>query len=455
MRSLRSIFVRGLGVAILLLAVSAVALRLSGYQIASAPPGPLPASLHDALISGDSLAVASYVRHRCFFGGWAQKRGCYEGILMELVDSGRVRLAMTSLELLGNMDRSVLRQGHEFTHMVGIAALKPETPLGPAFESCTGLYQSGCYHGVVQAYLMNHGVDSTQVAGLCDQVPLARTNIWLRFQCDHGVGHGLEMVYQLNLPRALAGCDLLPTPWDRESCYGGAFMENIVGARESGAHIHLVIAAKKQPGADPAMRPAEDEHAEHMQMVMPAATASTYKLRNPADPLYPCSILEDRYRSQCYGMQAGLMAESLGSDFAKIAKACDGAPPNMRAQCYQGIGTYVSGFTVRDHGKAIELCSLGSLKYQPWCFVGVAKNLVDVTSNPDDGIAFCHRVGLHLNKVLCFYGMGQEIALLKPLMTDREQACTRVVEDYRLACRFGTGNSLIPPPDLPRAEGSE
>ena len=50
------------------------------------------------------------------------------------------------------------------------------------------------------------------------------------------------MIYAHNLPKALAGCDLLSDDWDKRSCYGGAFMENIVNvtdAASSGAWTRI------------------------------------------------------------------------------------------------------------------------------------------------------------------------------------------------------------------------
>ena len=40
------------------------------------------------------------------------------------------------------------------------------------------------------------------------------------------------MFHGHDLPRALASSDLLSRPGERDNCYGGAFMENIVNATE-------------------------------------------------------------------------------------------------------------------------------------------------------------------------------------------------------------------------------
>ncbi len=58
-------------------------------------------------------------------------------------------------------------------------------------------------------------------------------------------------------------CDALTDRWERRSCYGGVFMQNV-----------MVLSGSK-----------------HLR---------------PDDPLYPCADLADRYRAMCYEKQAGL-----------------------------------------------------------------------------------------------------------------------------------------------------
>jgi len=84
------------------------------------------------------------------------------------------------------------------------------------------------------------------------------------------MGHGLTMLYAHDLPRALTDCDMLSDGWDRESCYGGAFMESVINATAP-HHPATMLAA----------------HSHHHM------AATTFKALDPADPLYPCSIMAD------------------------------------------------------------------------------------------------------------------------------------------------------------------
>lgn len=178
-------------------------------------------------------------------------------------------------------------------------------------------------------------------------------------------------------------------------------------------------------------------------------TFPPFKIREPADLLYPCSVLGDRYQRACYQMQAGLIVERTGLDFAKVATVCDGAQPRMRSVCYQGIGTYVSGVTTRDPAEAIRLCSLGSARYRPWCFVGVVKNFIDVTAVAEDGIDFCRRLGPVDVATSCYVAVGEQAAVLHPSMDRREQLCGGVESKYTQACRYGAGLHRERPMTLP------
>ena len=149
-------------------------------------------------------------------------------------------------------------------------------------------------------------------------------------------------------------------------------------------------------------------------------------------------------------MQAGLIVERTGLDFAKVAQVCETAPQPMRSVCYQGIGTYVSGATARDPEESIRHCSMGSVRYRSWCFVGVVKNFVDVTAKAEDGLAFCKRLGPEDIATSCYVAVGEEGAVLYPSMDRREALCSGVETSYRPACRYGAGLTQERPPALPR-----
>jgi hypothetical protein len=434
--------VRKLFVALILIVAAGLGFGIYAYRQGAAFPGralpPIPTELSAAIDAGDSITVAEFAHSRCRLLRVQARRSCYEEVLLRLVAQDEISLSMSTLALMGQRDATIRKFGHDYSHVIGINAWTPGEAIGDVYLQCTELFQSGCYHGVIQAYLAYQGTDSATVASICQNTPGIRESGWLRFQCVHGIGHGLLQAYTMDLPRALDGCDKLGNYFDTESCYGGAFMEFVVGGRGQSHHPE-----SKVPPRDSA---ATDHSAmDHETMDHP----SPFKVRSPGDLLYPCTVLGDRYLRACYQNQAGLMVEQTGLDFAKVAAGCDTAPEPMRRTCYQGIGTYVSGVTIRDPKKAIQLCSLGNLRYQSWCFVGVAKNFIDVTANPDDGLEFCRRLGSLEIATACYNAVGEQAAVLYVQMEKRDTVCMQVEPNYLQACRFGAGLSQVRPEALP------
>ncbi len=427
-------FLAALGLVALVFTAGAFDLREHGSILPGLGGRPIEAVV-DVPLTGDSTGYAAFAINRCRFLLGKRRKACYEELLLATVARQHVRLAMDGLSIISRRDPETQKYGHDLTHVVGINAWTPDEAVGPVYDSCTGLFQSGCYHGVVQAYLDAQGTDSTTVYGLCNQINSAATNAWLRFQCVHGIGHGLVSNMAMHLPKALAGCDWLVREWDATSCYGGAFMEFIVAARGQSHHPHK-----------PAVAAAEEQ--DHDGHDMSAMAADSFPARNRADPLYPCSVLAPKYQSACYGMQAGIIIEIVGADFGKIAKACDQAPLGMRPACYQGVGTYVSGYVVRNQKKAIKQCEKGSPEYRAWCFVGVVKNLIDVTALPDEGLSFCARLTDRALAVACYTAIGEQMGILFPNFDQREAQCAKAPAPFIPACRYGAVLIGERPPEL-------
>ncbi len=418
-------------------AVRAVAARLKG---ADGPHFP----------AGDTLAIADLLHARCGTGAEPVKRKCLMAQLLALRAQRGTRFAMGALNRLTTLDREVEYGGHDYAHMLGITAFKAAGgDVGSAFRSCTEILQSGCYHGVIQTYFMSvPHVGAAEVSTVCREYTAPDADRWLRFQCVHGTGHGLTMFYEHDLPRALEGCDLFADEWDRKSCYGGAFMENIIFATDP-RMAHMVMGDENE---------GEEPHAAGGAMgAMPgmeqagAKPKAKFKMVDSTDLTFPCSVLGERYLDDCWSMQPAVMLQLNGGDFAATFQGCDKAPEVWRASCYAGAGTEISGATLRDHRKSIGLCSLGKAPYQPACYFGVVKNFIDVTAKSGDGLAFCKVVPGRANQLECYRAVGEEIAVLRNTPATRRPLCDPAVGDEggHAACLFGAQVITERPAGLP------
>jgi hypothetical protein len=388
-----------------------------------------PASAGNTPISSMSMVGA------CGSKQGQDKFSCYETAMLHIVKTAGVATAMDVLSVVGALDEDVQRDGHVYAHAIGITGFQSDPDVGKTFARCSELFQSGCYHGVIQAYLdyvLDPSVmdDSGRINGLCQAYRTETGSRWLLFQCVHALGHGLTSFYAHDLPRALHGCDLLTDDWDRHSCYGGAFMENVVHA----IHPHHPTPHAKQAA------PAEHQGHEPPSDFMPIKAS---------DPLHPCSMLDDRYLTDCYLMQTSIILYLNHGDMAEAARTCDGAPPAMRVACYQSLGRDISSYSLQQPDESIRMCSLGNPEYQPWCYVGLVKNFIDITSKPESGLNFCPRVSGPANQMKCYEAVGEEIWALTANETQRASLCGKTQGDLYEACRYGARLRQEPPMGVP------
>jgi len=348
------------------------------------------------------------------------RRTCYSALLSERLNKRGVADAVATLDALTAADADVAEHAHEYAHGIGIEAYGKSPDIIGTFAACGDGYSSGCRHGVIQAYFESRQqVTQPEVEALCQPFKSAAQSRWVLFQCVHGMGHGLTMFHGHDLPRALTDCDLLADGWDRESCYGGAFMESVINATTP---------------HHPASQLAAQSH-QH-------TPATTFKAIDPKDPLYPCSIMADRYLHACYQMQTSVMLNLNHGDIGHAARSCERAPGPLRAICFQSLGRDATSYTARDPKKTVDLCHKAREPYRPACYFGAAKALVDWTATTDAALAFCHIVANEAGGPTCYQALGEEIATLLATAPERDQQCMRAQEQWAVeACRHGAGIS--------------
>src|SRR5206468_2613061 len=118
------------------------------------------------------------------------------------------------------------------------------------------------------------------------------------YNCVHGLGHGFMGVLDNEVFKSLETCDTLTDDWERESCYGGVFMENTM--------------SEENPG-------------------------NLSKYLKPDQPLYPCTDVETKYKNECYKMQTSHALRTQGNDFGKVFGLCSKVEDEFRPTCYQSL----------------------------------------------------------------------------------------------------------------------
>jgi hypothetical protein len=381
-----------------------------------------------------------------------------DAYLSEVLRAEGVARAMAELEALVGANEDVRRDAHSFAHAIGIEAYSGVEDVGGVFSRCTPAHQSGCYHGVIQSYFSHQiaerggALDAVLVNDLCRAHREAGSARWLLFQCAHGMGHGLVMVADGHLPGSLEGCDLVQDGWEREACYGGVFMENIVRATVP----HHTVGRPDSPAHEHAAAPtAAGDHAaghhDHAAVAAPAAQREPFEPLRANEPLYPCSALPDRYGQACYQMQTSAILHFNGYDIPAASRVCATAPDTYRSTCFQSLGRDISAHTAQTHRRAIDLCGRAPSEYEPWCHLGYAKNLIDLTADPEDGFAYCRVLPQGESKRFCYVAVGEQVWVLHDSVDRREDLCAAAESPYVEECRRGAGLSVAaaPPPPLP------
>ncbi len=248
------------------------------------------------------------------------------------------------------------------------------------------------------------------IASVCGGVHDPHRPTFMKFQCVHGLGHGLTMHFSHDLLTSLTYCDALPTGWDRESCYGGAFMENVIWY---------------QTGPHP------EEHDDHHAH---GGHASPAKLLDPNDPHYPCNAVGQPYQRSCYMMQTSAMLTFNGYDFAATFKECEKAPADLVITCVRSLGRDVSGYTLTNAERVRTLCLLGSPKMAGHCYYGAAKDFGFTHASPQRSIALC-RIVDGPYKAECYTAVKEFLVDFHADQSKRDLECRTADEAYQSLCR--------------------
>jgi hypothetical protein len=198
------------------------------------------------------------------------------------------------------------------------------------------------------------------------------------------------------LPLSLAICDRLATDWDRTSCHGGVFMENL---------------------------------------------SSSYGVRSrwlrDDDLVYPCNDVAERYRWSCYLMVTSRILQANGYDWRAAAKTCHGVEARWAATCFQSLGRDASGFTRQRPRSILPLCRVAASAVAE-CLYGAARDVAANYSRVQPAAELC-RLAPRPRRARCFEGVGTMVSTFKAGIAARRAACAANARGYLRPCLAGAG----------------
>jgi hypothetical protein len=273
------------------------------------------------------------------------------GVFIALEERG-LAPALDSLEQRAAQDSAVLRGAHQLAHALGREALIRSGGDPAILAQCRPIFGSGCYHGVVEAFLNLRGrVDMRELREMCAAAG-NRKRTGAVYECAHGLGHGVLSAVGLDIGATLSHCDSLDRPNLVTACHEGAFMEAISSAvadREShGSHSH---------GA---------AHVSHTRRIT----------IDREDPYSPCDRYADTYGDACWLFQGFLILRNVHFDAAKALRLCEAAPAGRANRCAESVGHQLAGLFQRSDAWLIEQCGKGDIEPAARCASGAALALV-------------------------------------------------------------------------------
>ena len=293
----------------------------------------------------------------------------------------------TALALLDRDSRTVSgvqADCHQIAHNIGHAGLahyhnNAAVALAHGAMTCN----SGYYHGVIERAFA--GVPRERVTRIARRLCTGRAvtkETFLLYQCVHGLGHGLMIYSGLDLPYSLKVCHQLQTRFDRVSCTGGVFMQNL----------------------------------------MPGMGTSRYLRKN--DPIYPCNAVAKRDKVYCYLMVTSRILTLNGYDWQKTAATCRRSEKGWVATCFQSYGRDASGFTQYQPQRTIRLCLLAG-KDAGECMYGAARDYGNNYAGGPQAARLCN-LGPVRYRGYCFVGVGTILGALHRYGEQRRAACAAV-----------------------------
>ena len=268
---------------------------------------------------------------------------------------------MPAADLMQKVERELPKKCHYIGHIIGKEIFHQSETVENAFLACgPGVCSRACIHGVTGEALFSAGGLLASPEELQHPSIDVLRDIGEQFCAQdgtcHAVGHALYTLFS-DIPRSLKMCDEISSGKSAGMCYLGVFMEN-----------NSFIFDNTEMGPQTAKPFVESENL-----------------------LYPCNIVESRYRPSCFQFLFLDIQKSLGSspgaDEGNIRdahrKTCESLSDQRdRKACFNGFGWGLgSGLSSRQTlapAEAQQICDRERTSDRIACTFGLSNGMVDM-----------------------------------------------------------------------------
>jgi hypothetical protein len=290
---------------------------------------------------------------------------CYKKQLTEITKKQSPEAAMALVKKSYNQSSYVKSQCHQLTHVIGRVALERYQNVADTYAHGDQFCWSGYYHGAMEEVALKNGYDYLvkNANNICKPVAAKGEYSFYHYNCVHGLGHGYMYVKDGDLFKSLDACDSITNDWERTSCYGGVFMQNIMNEQT------------------------------------PDNTAKTgSKFLKQDQPMYPCTAVAYKYKGQCYLMQTSYALQTVGYDFKQVFDMCAKVDADFKDTCYTSLGRDASGNSISNVETTRSTCLLGpNEEAQKYCVHGAAMDFVSYFHSDQQANQLCNSLPSNLS----------------------------------------------------------
>ncbi|MEK9157850.1 MAG: hypothetical protein AAB638_01540 [Patescibacteria group bacterium] len=258
------------------------------------------------------------------------------------------------VEVVGNMfvegdsNLTSATQCHDVLHAIGEVGGANSKDVNKTISQCSAVCTYGCFHGVIEGYLMKGADIAQEIPQLC-QIE-GNDNGNFKSACYHGLGHGVASVVGFDFSNALDKCDLIPEERYKIDCGSGVIME----LYEPGSFNHA-------------------------------------QLEWPADIPKFCNSLKYPYSKVCH-TTAGLHEYGRSQSPQKAFRACESVPKDLSRECNISIGRNFYYVFQGSSSKIIEACKNKNETVFLSCVQGGISSSLAVDSQSQKGYEICGKL---------------------------------------------------------------
>ena len=319
--------------------------------------------------------------------------------------------AIDALQQMAETERLAPQFTHLLAHQIGRTGMETfhKDSHRSAIDACDMRFQFGCIHGVIEAYFeTGPSFAPEHINDVCGPTAqMSPQQFVLAQQCAHGLGHAIVDGNAHDIFRSAPMCDPLDNKRMASQCRIAVFMAN---------NIQLSDQLRVASGN---LKP--DVHTAH---------PSFWK---KDDLNYPCSVIDEQYKNDCYVMLPAGLIDFLRQDLDAVSAACNQAAEHYRSRCQQSYGREMSAFEGYDPQRTLARCAKVVGDHRDGCYFGAAQNLTSYKQRVENSMPFCKGAPLEF-KSACYGAIGVTMTDFYPADAARVAACQQAEPDYVATC---------------------